>query len=266
MFAARARSVKGPAMTQNRDLATTFAKGLAVLRAFGGDAPALSLAEIARRAGLDRAAARRLVLTLVAEGYVRQDGRVFSLTPRVLALSGGFLQAHGFGLRVQPVLDRHAARLEASIALAVRDGTDVVLMAQSSPRGGHLSFGFTPGSRLPLLHTSLGRMLLARAPGAEAAALIEAAPMQAHTARSLTDRAAIARAVQRAARDGHAVTADEFEPGILGLSLPVGETGAVLGVSLPRLLSGDPERMQGVIATLQVCAAELAQGGGLEGL
>lgn len=40
--------------------------------------------EVARICDLTRAAARRFLLTLADLGYVRSDGRLFSLTPRVL--------------------------------------------------------------------------------------------------------------------------------------------------------------------------------------
>ena len=50
--------------SQGRDFVQSLARGLSVLRAFDGDHPTLSLAAIAQRTGLSRAAARRLVLTL----------------------------------------------------------------------------------------------------------------------------------------------------------------------------------------------------------
>ena len=45
-------------------------RGLAVLRAFSPDHPSLTLAEVARRTGLTRATARRLLITLERLGYV----------------------------------------------------------------------------------------------------------------------------------------------------------------------------------------------------
>jgi IclR family pca regulon transcriptional regulator len=245
-------------MSQNRDIATTFAKGLAVLGAFDGTAPTLTLAEIARRTGLDRATARRLVLTLSAEGFVRQTGTGFALTPRVLALAGGFLQAGGFGLRVQPLLDRYAERLGHAVTLGCLDRMRVLLVAQSTFAESPVSFGFTLGSGLPLLHTSLGRMLLAQMPPDAAQALIDAAPMARHTTQSATDRTAIAARVADARREGFCLADQEFEPGILGLSVPVGGHAA-LGLSCPRGLSDPSQIAESMLPGLQACAADLAQ-------
>ena len=98
---------------QDRNIAATFAKGMAVLAAFDGAAPALTLAEIARATGQDRATARRGALTLVQLGYLVQAGKGFALTPKVLGLAAGYLRANSFGRLVQPVLNRHAAALGA---------------------------------------------------------------------------------------------------------------------------------------------------------
>ena len=52
-----------------------------VLRAFTPDTPTLSVSEAATAAGVTRATARRMLLTLTELGYAVQDGRRFALTP-----------------------------------------------------------------------------------------------------------------------------------------------------------------------------------------
>ena len=64
---------------RDADFVQSLDRGLAVIRAFGPDRERLSLSEVARATGLTRAAARRFLLTLVRLGYVRSDGREFSL-------------------------------------------------------------------------------------------------------------------------------------------------------------------------------------------
>ena len=51
------------------DFVQSFARGLAVIEAFDREHAAMTLSEVARRAGLTRAAARRLLLTLCELGY-----------------------------------------------------------------------------------------------------------------------------------------------------------------------------------------------------
>lgn len=253
---------------QNRDIAATFAKGMAVLAAFDGQSGALTLADLARRTGQDRAAARRGALTLVTLGYLRQEGRLFSLSPKVLGLAGAYLQAHGVGRLVQPVLNHHASGIGREITLAMRDGLSVLLVAQSTAHGGPVSQGFTAGSLLPLTPTSLGRMLLACEAPEEAADLIARAPSAAHTAQTVTDPAEIGRRVAAARTAGFAVTDGEFEPGITGLAVAASAPGAravVLGSSHPRG-RGDGRAGDRALRGLQTCAAELRQSGAIDGL
>ena len=70
----------------DKEFMTTLAKGLAVLGAFGKQRPTMTLSEAAQVADLSRATARRVLRTLARLGYVEQDGRSFSLSPRCRSL------------------------------------------------------------------------------------------------------------------------------------------------------------------------------------
>ena len=252
---------------QNRDIAATFAKGLAVLAAFDGTSPGLTLADLARITGQDRATVRRGALTLVHLGYLRQQERHFALTPKILSLASGFLQANQFGRLIQPTLNHQAEQLGAEIMLAMRDGSGVLLLAQSTMGHGMVSFGFMPGHRMPLLHTSLGRMLLACEPAAEVEPLVLDAPLPRHTEKSLRDPGAILDCITQSRHDGYNVTDGEFESGIIGFSVPVsrpGATAVVVGSNLPGGREGWADQDK-VLRVLQSCAAKLRQNGGLDG-
>ncbi|NRB19507.1 MAG: helix-turn-helix domain-containing protein [Rhodobacteraceae bacterium] len=253
---------------QDRNISSSFAKGLAVLAVFDAASPSMSLAEIARRTGQDRATARRGALTLVQAGYLRQDGRMLSLTPRVLELAGGFLQANQFGLRVQPVLDHRASSLGAEITLAMLDNEQVLLLAQSTVGHSPVTYGFTAGARIPLIHTSLGRMLMACLPSELAVALVKKDPIPGHTDLSIQDHDTIIERIDQARRDGLVVTDSEFESGIIGYAVVVsrpGDTPVVVGSSAPRGL-GDQHRPEKILRELQLCAAELRQAKAVVGL
>ena len=70
----------------DRDFVGALAAGLEVLQVFGVEYPRMTLSEVAVRANMDRAKARRFVLTLHALGFVKRVGRQFELTPKVLQL------------------------------------------------------------------------------------------------------------------------------------------------------------------------------------
>lgn len=71
----------------------SLARGLSVIKAFDGEHPRRTLSEVARHTDLTRATARRFLLTLVELEYVRTDGSVFWLTPRVLELGYSYLSS-----------------------------------------------------------------------------------------------------------------------------------------------------------------------------
>ena len=71
---------------ERRDWIAGLEKGLAVIEAFDAEHPRLTASQAGQRCGLTRTAARRHLLTLVYLGYVATDGKLFSLTPRVLRL------------------------------------------------------------------------------------------------------------------------------------------------------------------------------------
>ena len=81
----------------------SFAKGPTGIRSFGPQHRRMTLSEVAMRSGLTRAAARRILLTLLELGYVAQDGRSFTLTPRILDLGYSYLSSMPLSTMAQPV-------------------------------------------------------------------------------------------------------------------------------------------------------------------
>lgn len=242
------------------DTSLTFAKGLCVLKCFDADAQQLTIPEIARRCGIDRAVARRLVLTLVRLGYVRQNGRSYSLSPRILVLAGGFLQGRRFGLAIQPVLEGFAAQCGQPLSMAMRDGEDAIFLAHTGGDGLAPRLGFTVGSRLPLLATAMGRALVVQEPPERRAQLVAEAPVAAWTEKTITDRAAVMRLIEGAAPSGIMHCDGEFEPGVtataIGFRCSGGEIAAV-GHSAEGSFYEMPGFRPRIEATLQRCASAL---------
>ena len=179
----------------------SLARGLAVIRAFDAENPELSLSEVARRADMPRAAARRFLRTLETLGYVRGDGRAFALTPRVLELGFSYLSALSLPEIVQPHLERLSREVDESVSAAVLDGTEIVYIARV-PTRRIMSVRITIGTRFPAYATSMGRVLLAGLPESEADAALEASALTRLTDRTVTDPAALREELETRARAG----------------------------------------------------------------
>src|ERR1700722_6816738 len=96
-------------------------RGLAVLQVFSAERSALTLSDVARLTGITRATARRILLTLEKLGHVRSDGRLFSLTPRVLTLGWAYLSSLNIWEVAQPLMQDLSEKTGKSCSMATLD-------------------------------------------------------------------------------------------------------------------------------------------------
>ncbi|WP_404476786.1 IclR family transcriptional regulator C-terminal domain-containing protein [Novosphingobium sp. BL-52-GroH] len=221
-----------------------FAKGLAVIEAFGKGRDRLTIAEVARLSGLDRASARRCLLTLVEQDYAVADDRYFELTPRILKLGQSYLSA-SLPQLLRPALSQLAGRIGESCSAAVLDHTEVVYIARATQH--HIvGTGLHPGSRLPAYCTSLGRVLLAALSPDAARKRIEASVRQPLTGHTLTSVKDIMAELTRVREQGYSIIDQEVAPNSLSIGIPVinstGSTVAAINVGL-HASRGTKERM-----------------------
>lgn len=225
-------STTGPG--DSADFVQSLARGLAVIRAFDAEHAELSLSDTARRAGIPPAAARRFLRTLEALGYVRSDGRRFSLTPKVLELGFSYLSALSLPEVMQPHLERLSREVDESVSAAVLAGADIVYVARV-PTRRIMTVGITIGTSFPAYATSMGRVLLAELSADELAARLADASLPALTERTLTDAAALADEIARVRERGWALVDGELEPGLRSIAAPVrgrdGRVAAAINVS-----------------------------------
>ena len=206
--------------TAERDIMGGLAKGLAVIETFTAERPRQSIAQAAAACGLDRATTRRCLLTLAHEGYTDYDGKYFTLTPRVLRLGSGCLAAMPLPRLIQPMLDSLSEEINESTSVSILDGAEIVYVARAAQRKV-MSIGLMPGSRLPAYCTSMGRVLLAALPEAEARGRLGSAPLPARTAMTLTDPDEIMAELARVRAQGYAVIDQEVEIGLRSIAVPL---------------------------------------------
>lgn len=215
------------------DIIQGLAKGLAVIEVFDAAHARLSITDVAELTGLERATARRCLLTLTSLGYASYDGKFFMLTPRVLRLGHSYLAATPLPGIIQPFLERLTAATGESASASVLDGTDILYIARASLRRV-MSINLSPGTRLPAYCSSMGRVLLAAMPPAAARGLLERSERPANTPKTKTDLPALMDELALVARQGYAVIDEELELGLRSIALPLlnarGETVAALNI------------------------------------
>ena len=182
---------------RDTDFVQSLQRGLAVIRAFDADDPALTLSDVAKATGLAPATARRFVLTLVELGYMRAEGRLFRLSPRVLELGRPYLSSLTLPEIALPHLRDFVADVRESSSLAILDGSDIVYVAHVAAKR-IMSVSVSVGTRDPAFATSLGRVLLA-GQSDESYAALQLEPITGSTTRMRCWRSCVAFA-RRAGR------------------------------------------------------------------
>jgi IclR family pca regulon transcriptional regulator len=217
----RTANINGEAPVRDSDFVQSLERGLSVIRAFGPEREQLSLSEVAEATGLTRAAARRFLLTLVRLGYVRSDGRKFSLRPRVLELGYAYLSGLSLPDVAAPHMEELVARLHESSSISVLDGQHVVYVVRV-PTKRIMTVAISVGTRFPAYATSMGRVLLAGLPPEELDRyLAEAAPLEPLTDRTVTDPAQLRELLAQVAGQGYAIVDQELEEGLRAVAAPI---------------------------------------------
>ncbi|MBM2622699.1 helix-turn-helix domain-containing protein [Actinoplanes sp. LDG1-06] len=211
------------------DHVQSLERGLAVIRAFDARRPELTLSEVAKICDLTRAAARRFLLTLVDLGYVRTDGRLFSLTPRVLELGYAFLSSLSLPDVAAPHLERLVSQIHESSSLSILDGDDIVYVARV-PTSRIMAVSINLGTRFPAYATSMGRVLLASLPADDLEAYLERVTLHRLTAKTVATTAALRSELGRVRAQGYAIVDQELEEGLRAIAAPIHDrAGAVAG-------------------------------------
>lgn len=197
-----------------------FAKGLAVIEVFSGEAQRLSISDVAAATGFDRATARRCLLTLADLGYANYDGKFFSLTPRVLRLGTSCLATMPLPRLVQPLLDALSEDIGQSASVSILDDWEIVYVARAAQRRV-MSINLSPGSRLPAYCASMGRVLLAAQTDATVQDILRRHPPERRTEHSLHTVNDIMKALVMVRSQGYAISDQELEIGLRSIAVPV---------------------------------------------
>jgi IclR family transcriptional regulator, pca regulon regulatory protein len=245
------------------DFVQSLERGLAVIRAFGPERSHLTLTEVAQATGLARAVARRFLLTLADLGYVRTDGREFSLRPRVLELGYAYLSGLSLTEIAQPHVEDLVSQVHESSSISVLDGNEIVYVVRV-PTKRIMTVTIAIGTRFPAYCTSMGRVLLAAKPDAELDRYLSEVKLVAHTKNTVTDCAQLRDVLAEVRRAGYALVKEELEVGLASVATPIHDgSGAVvasMNVSVNALRVDPGSLVRDVLPLLQDTAAQIEEG------
>ena len=217
----------------DRDYVQSLSRGLTVLEAFNAERPAMTLADMSRATGLTRATVRRLLLTLVALGFVCTDGRTFELTPRVLDLGFAYVSSLQLPDIAQPFMEALSDRVHESVSASVLDGPQIVYVARVNTQR-IMGISLAIGSRLPAAWTSMGRVLLAGLSDVQLDEFLDGLVVSGPTRQSINNIDALRSEIHTVRSQGYALIDQELEEGIRSVAAPLrdrrGRTLAAINV------------------------------------
>ncbi|MDT7708342.1 MAG: hypothetical protein QOG20_3949 [Pseudonocardiales bacterium] len=195
-------------------------RALRVLGSFTPGHPAMSLSDLARRAGLPVSTVHRMVAELMAWGALErgEDGcyrvglrlwEVASLAPRGMALRE----------RALPFLEDLSQVTRENVQLAVREGSEVVFVERIAGTGA-VPVLTRVGGRFALTATGVGLVLLAHAP-AELQEDVLAAPVERYTDYTVTDPKVLRGMLADVRTSGFSISDRQVTADALSVAAPV---------------------------------------------
>jgi IclR family KDG regulon transcriptional repressor len=224
-------------MPTSGDGGSGLRRGLEALDLLAQDDGGLGVVDVARRLGIDKSQASRMLRALADHGLAERDPatRAYRLGPRVFAYAARVSERRL--LREAPaVLERLVRELGERAHLSVLDGTVVLTLLSHSPLHAVQTAGWT-GRTVPAYCTAAGRALLIDHDGDALRTLldgVELARLAPNTPDSIEE---VGERIRAAAELGYARADEELEPGLAAVAAPVrrfdGRIVAAINVSGP---------------------------------
>lgn len=221
------------------------------------------MSEVAQATSLSRATARPFLLTLADLGYVRTDGREFSLRPRLLELGYAYLSALSLTEIAQPHVEDLVSRVHESSSISVLDGNEIVYVVRV-PTTRIMTVTIAIGTRFPAYCTSMGRVLLAAKSAAELERYLSGVDLVAHTKNTVIDPERLREVLADVRCLGYALVREELELGLASVAFPIhdGSSAVVAAINVAVNTSRvDPVVLaRDVLPLLRETAAEIEAG------
>ncbi|MDQ1105630.1 IclR family transcriptional regulator [Nocardioides zeae] len=227
-----------------------------MLESFDPATPAMTVGELAARAGLPPSTASRLVDQLVSHQLLRRDARgQVRVGVRMWELAARASPAQVLREVSMPFMEDLQAVVGHHTQLGVLDGRDVLFLERLSARGAVINVTRIAG-RLPLHASSAGLVLLAHASrGVQEQVL--AGPLQSYTHSTVTDPARLRALLADVRHQGFAECRGHIDLAATGVAVPVREPSGSVIAGLALVIPNDGSSTRPRIDVLRTAARGL---------
>ena len=215
------------------DTSTSVGKALSMLDAFLGSTVPLGVSDIARRAGVAKSTAHRLLAILELHGLVQRTGERWLPGTHLFRIGNAVPICRPHRLRDQALPQMQSLYLEthAMVNLAVLHSpqdTAQVLYVEKLASRETLDSPATVGGCMPIYCTALGKAMLAYS-DPDLFDRVVAGGLRPRTTQTITSAAALAAELAQIRRSGFALDRQESTVGLTCVAAPIVREGRVLG-------------------------------------
>lgn len=196
-------------------------RAIAILKTFP-DRPRQSLAEVAEAARLDKGTTRRLLLTLMGEGFVIQDEatRQYGLGSAIRRIAAAATEDLDIRRIANPELTRLANLLSVTSFLSIYQNHGAVCLERMHDVKGMEVRWWNIGGMLPLNCGGAPKLLLAYQGEEEIDAALDGDLVQL-TPKSVTDKAELKAHFAQIRKRGWELAIDDVALGLTALAVPI---------------------------------------------
>ncbi len=235
---ARRPTGRKPSTGERSAQVQSLLRALSLLDSLAEAEDGAALTELAQRVGLSTSTAHRLLMTLEQERYVHFDAerKLWSVGVQAFVAGSAFMRSRNLATVARPAMRALMEQSGETVNLAIEDEGQALYLAQVECRQMMRAFA-TPGGRVPLHCSSVGKALLAAMPDAQVAKILHRTGMTRMTARTIATPMALREELTRTRERGYAIDDEEHAVGLRCAAAVIhdefGEPAGAVSVSGP---------------------------------
>lgn len=235
-----------------------IARVLIVVEVLADQARPMSLAELSTALQVPKTSLFAILKGLEQLEYVVFDDDAYVLGPRARSLADSIRGGRSIADMARSVIEALARTSGETVILGtLTEDRRHVLYAAVVESDSWLRFSVNVGVRRPLSAAASGHAILAHLPAVEREPYLGSGPFQRYTPKTVTTRAALAKAISKVRAEGFAMTVDGTVSGATGIAAPFFDASARVAGSV--LIAAPTSRIEGREAQIARTAIEGAE-------
>ena len=177
--------------------------------------------ELSENLKIPKASVFRVLRTLEKRGYVYSPSKgAFALGVKLISLGSGVLDQSDFKKVANPYMFELAEKTNQTVQLGVLFHYEVMYIDQIKT-SKFLNVIVHTGTPFPVNLSAGGKVLVAHLPQEKSKDFLRHAKLKANTRKTVVDRAAFRKVLQKVKLDGYSLDDEEFARGIRCIAVPI---------------------------------------------